>query len=141
MDPLYHPGELAVQAAAGVTEQARRVGKSIRETIPPAARDFLAAQQMIVLGSLVEEQVWTTALTGPPGFVRAAGDRLITVATAPATGDPLAAGLQAGNEVGLLAIDPATRRRMRLNGIVRVRSAAGLTVEAIQVYANCPKYI
>jgi predicted pyridoxine 5'-phosphate oxidase superfamily flavin-nucleotide-binding protein len=42
--------------------------------------------------------------------------------------------------MGLLAIEPATRRRMRLNGDAEAVEG-GLLLHARQVYANCPKYI
>src|SRR5690606_15521916 len=54
--------------------------------------------------------------------------------------DPLAVVLAEPASVGMLAIEPATRRRSRLNG----RSTpmpAGLHVQLDQVFANCPKYI
>jgi hypothetical protein len=61
-------------------------------------------------------------------------------------GDPLAetlAGAGGGEvAVGLLVLDAATRRRLRLNGRARVLPrGAGLAVRVEQVYANCPKYI
>ena len=43
MASVYHAGELSVQARAGVREMADRIGKSIRSTIPLAARSFCAA--------------------------------------------------------------------------------------------------
>jgi predicted pyridoxine 5'-phosphate oxidase superfamily flavin-nucleotide-binding protein len=46
----YHEGELAVQARAGVQESARRVGNSIRPSIPLAAQEFLSGQPMVVVG-------------------------------------------------------------------------------------------
>ncbi|MGW1926446.1 family 1 glycosylhydrolase, partial [Streptomyces massasporeus] len=45
-----------------------------------------------------------------------------------------------GTPVGTLALDPRTRRRMRLNGTARP-SARGFTIEAEQVFSNCPKYL
>jgi len=56
-------------------------------------------------------------------------------------GDLLADHLQAHDAVGLLLIDLATRRRMRLNGLARVQPDGTLLVQVQQVYANCPKYI
>ncbi|GLW96226.1 pyridoxamine 5'-phosphate oxidase family protein [Microtetraspora sp. NBRC 16547] len=45
-----------------------------------------------------------------------------------------------GHDIGLLAIEPRTRRRMRINGRAR-REGDGLVVTTEQVYANCPKYL
>src|SRR5262249_14199076 len=45
-----------------------------------------------------------------------------------------------GTPVGTIALDPRTRRRMRLNGRLRP-TARGFAVTADQVFSNCPKYI
>ncbi|MFI8236039.1 pyridoxamine 5'-phosphate oxidase family protein [Streptomyces sp. NPDC085866] len=55
--------------------------------------------------------------------------------------DPLATALHMpGAAIGTIALDPRTRRRMRLNGRLRP-TARGFAVEADQVFSNCPKYI
>lgn len=141
MDSPYHPGELAVQAAAGVSQQAKRIGNSIRATIPPPAREFLMTQPMLVLAGLASDRVWATILTGDPNFARALDDRRVGIDATPAPGDPLANALQPGDPVGLLAIDLWARRRMRLNGSVHARGDSSFEVEVTQIYANCPKYI
>lgn len=42
--------------------------------------------------------------------------------------------------MGTIALDPRTRRRMRLNGRARP-TPRGLAIEADQVFSNCPKYL
>ncbi|GHI07676.1 pyridoxamine 5-phosphate oxidase [Streptomyces cellostaticus] len=55
--------------------------------------------------------------------------------------DPLATALKSpGTHIGTIALDPRTRRRMRLNGRLRP-TRRGFAVEADQVFSNCPKYI
>ncbi|WP_067174981.1 pyridoxamine 5'-phosphate oxidase family protein [Microtetraspora niveoalba] len=49
-------------------------------------------------------------------------------------------GQGGGHDIGMLAIEPRTRRRMRINGRAR-REGNGLLVTTEQVYANCPKYL
>ena len=44
-------------------------------------------------------------------------------------------------ESGWCFLDPATRRRMRFNGVAHADGPDTLRVEAHQVYSNCPKYI
>ncbi|RYF43281.1 MAG: flavin-nucleotide-binding protein, partial [Comamonadaceae bacterium] len=46
-----------------------------------------------------------------------------------------------GAPVGLLGIEPHTRRRNRMNGVVTERGAAGFSVAVSQSFGNCPKYI
>jgi len=147
----YHAGELAVQARAGVQESARRIGNGIRSSIPAAAQEFLRGQPMLVVASLdADGQVWASLITGPPGFIRALDERTVLIEAGPAEGDPLGDNLRTGAQIGLLAIEPATRRRMRLNGVAEVVPAGtdgstgarpALRVRAQQVYSNCPKYI
>ncbi|MFE0704695.1 pyridoxamine 5'-phosphate oxidase family protein [Streptomyces sp. NPDC058872] len=135
MNTAYHPGSLAVQERVGVRDLADRIGRSLTPGIRPVAAAFLEAQPMLVLGAAdAEGRVWSRLLTGPPGFVRAVGPHAVSVAAA------LPAGLPEGAPVGTLALDPRTRRRMRLNGTART-SSRGFTVEAEQVFSNCPKYL
>ncbi|QGZ48944.1 pyridoxamine 5'-phosphate oxidase family protein [Streptomyces sp. QHH-9511] len=136
MDP-YNPGSLTVQERAGVRHLAARIAPSITPGIRPVAAAFLELQPMLVLGAAdADGHVWSTLLTGAPGFVRVTGPHTVSVAAplpAPAAGT-------AGTPVGTIALDPRTRRRMRLNGIARP-SARGFTIEAEQVFSNCPKYL
>ncbi|MFC7645155.1 pyridoxamine 5'-phosphate oxidase family protein [Streptosporangium lutulentum] len=109
---------------------------------PPAAAEFLTRQRMLVIGASGRDgRLWATALTGAAGFTRATGERTIVIDALPGEHDPLA-GLaeNAEAEIGMLAIEPRTRRRMRVNGRA-VRDGARLVVHTEQTYANCPKYI
>ncbi|MFI5168838.1 MAG: pyridoxamine 5'-phosphate oxidase family protein [Vicinamibacterales bacterium] len=53
---------------------------------------------------------------------------------------PLTANLRERPELGLLVIDPRTRRRLRFNGR-GLLSPDGVFLLADEVYGNCPKYI
>ncbi len=141
MSSRFHPGELAVQERAGVRSEAARIGKSLRSTIPPAATEFLRERNFIVLGSRdAKGRVWASLLTGPPGFLTAPGERTLRIAAQPSTGDPLAENLLTNAQVGTLAMDLATRRRMRLNGEARA-TPEGIEIRAQEVMSLCPKYI
>lgn len=78
------------------------------------------------------------AHAGDTGFVTAVGTRTILVNAVP--GAPLAGLFDAEHDIGMLAIEPWTRRRMRVNGRAR-RDGDHLVVRTEQVYANCPKYL
>jgi predicted pyridoxine 5'-phosphate oxidase superfamily flavin-nucleotide-binding protein len=110
-------------------------------TIPPVAAEFLRQQRLVVLAAADETgAAWAGALTGPPGFTTAPDDRLVIVDRLPDTGDPLADLFGTERQVGMIAIEPATRKRMRINGRAR-RQGNQLLVRTEQVYSNCPKYI
>lgn len=125
-------------------EVADHVGRSVGQGIRPVAAAFLELQPMLVLGAAdpVGGAVWASLLTGEPGFVRATGVRQISVTGGGLReGDPLARALATpGTSVGTIALDPRTRRRMRLNGRARP-TPRGFAVEADQVFSNCPKYL
>ena len=138
----FHPGELEVQRRAGVRDEAEKVGGSIGGRIPPQFVPILAGFRFVVAASIDNGgRVWASLLTGPPGFLRVVGERRVHLDAGPAAGDPLAANLAARAEMGLLAIDPATRRRMRINGRGALDPDGGMTLDVGQVYGNCRKYI
>ncbi len=138
----FHDGELSVQAQAGVQEQAHRIGQSIKATMPIAAQAFLREQPLALVGARdARGQVWASLLTGAAGFMEPRDERTVHIRATPAPGDPLWDTLRVGAAVGLLAIDLASRRRMRVNGMAALEPDGGFVVHAQQVYANCPKYI
>ncbi|MBV2152783.1 pyridoxamine 5'-phosphate oxidase family protein [Kitasatospora sp. SUK 42] len=138
----YHPGERAAQARAGRTERADHAGRSIRSTVPAVAARFLTERRMLVVGAADQDgQVWATQLSGPAGFLQAPDERTLAVAARPAGADPLAGALARPARVGTIALDPAGRRRMRLNGHSAPDGRGGLRIHAQEVVANCPKYI
>ena len=143
---VYHAGELAVQQRLGQSEIAARLSRMVRKEIPDAAAEFLADQPMVVLAAADGAgRIWTSLVTGPPGFMHV--DHLsdereqIAVDALPVTGDPLHEVLTGQPQrVGMIAVQPQTRRRMRVNGLA-VPTGAGLLIQPDQVYSNCPKYI
>jgi hypothetical protein len=138
----YHPGELAVQERAGVRNGATRIGAIVADALAPALAHFLARRYTLYLGSLdAGGRPWASELVGPPGFVTAVGPRTLRIDAAPAPGDPLLENLRANPQVGILAIDLATRRRCRVNGLATVGPDGVVLVDVAQAYGNCPKYI
>ncbi|MEY9843292.1 putative pyridoxine 5'-phosphate oxidase superfamily flavin-nucleotide-binding protein [Streptacidiphilus sp. BW17] len=141
----YHPGERTAQALSGETERAEHLGRSIRDTIPPVAAEFLAQRQLFVVGAEDRSgRMWATVLAGEPGFLAVPDERTVTVAAGPHPEDPLLAVLDGSagpTQVGTIALEPATRRRMRVNGLLDGRTSDGWVLRAEQVFSNCPKYI
>lgn len=140
---LYHAGSRTLQDRLGVRDLADHVGRSVGEGVRSVAAAFLELQPQLVLGAAdpVTGEVWASVITGTPGFVRATGPRQISVAGGPPPTDPLATAFATpGTPVGTIALDPRTRRRMRLGGRLRP-TPHGFAVEADRVFANCPKYL
>lgn len=142
MKSPYHSGELEVQARAGVLEMAGRIGKGIHSSIPPLAEDFLRDQSMAVLATIDRDaRVWASLVTGNPGFIQIIDERTVWIDVPLASGDLLLENIKEKGEAGMIAIDFATRRRMRLNGQAEAPLDGGILLRANQVYSNCPKYI
>jgi predicted pyridoxine 5'-phosphate oxidase superfamily flavin-nucleotide-binding protein len=135
-----HEGEHRVQQRANV-DRGDWGTASVSAEIPAVAADFLRQQRMIFIGAVdAEGAVWATMLAGPPGFAEPLDQRTIVVNDLPGPEDPLRDVVARDTEVGMLAMEPRTRRRMRVNG--RSHHDDGrLVVHTGQVYANCPKYI
>jgi len=139
----YHAGSRAVQARAGVLDQADRNARGIGREVPEIVAEFLADQPLVVVGGAdAAGRVWCSLLAGPPGFARAADGGTVEIDARFPAGDPLAGLAQAGADpVGLLAIEPDTRQRVRINGVARRTADGTLRVATDEVFGNCPKYI
>jgi len=141
MTSNYHAGELAVQARAGVQAQADRLAKGISSIIQPAAQDFLCSQRLAIASTVgTDAQVWASLLTGEPGFVQAIAEQTVRINATLVPGDPLSENLLLQSDIGILVIDLATRRRLRLNGKAEVQPDGCIYVHTKQAYFNCPKY-
>ncbi|HZR80093.1 MAG TPA: pyridoxamine 5'-phosphate oxidase family protein [Candidatus Binatia bacterium] len=138
----FHEGELAVQRRAGVAAMAAKVGAGIHDVLPPPAAAFLAARRFAVVGATDEGgRVWASPVVGEEGFLHVPEERTLEVRAAPPATDPLYAALRGEARVGLIAIDFAARRRVRVNGTAVPLAGDGFAIHVEQAYANCPKYI
>ena len=143
MSNWFHDGELEIQTRVGVRAIAERVAESIDDRIPPAVVPFLTAQRFVLLGAERDDGVVVaTALAGEPGFLRPSDDEAhLQILERPLANDPLDPSLTPGRAVGMQAIEPRSRRRMRLNGRIASRDDSTVDIELLEVYQNCPKYI
>jgi predicted pyridoxine 5'-phosphate oxidase superfamily flavin-nucleotide-binding protein len=139
----FHPGEQALQARVGVRDRVERFGRRfIRDYMSDQHRAFFAELPFVVVGGLdLRNRPRASVLTGAPGFMSSADPRTLRVDALPADRDPIGAGLFAGAAVGVLGIQPETRRRNRLNGTVVGRDRCGFFVRVQQSFGNCPQYI
>jgi predicted pyridoxine 5'-phosphate oxidase superfamily flavin-nucleotide-binding protein len=137
----FHEGELAMQRRAGVTAEAARLAGMLAEPdLDGGGQRFLAARSFAVItGADSAGRLWTAPLIGQPGFLEGRG-RTLDIRSSPRAGDPLY-GLAPGQPVGMLAIEFATRRRMRINGTLVASVPGRMTVAVDQAFGNCPQYI
>lgn len=139
----FHAGEQALQARAGVRERLATIGAAvIRDHMPQAHRELFGKLPTLLLAVQDDQgRPWATMLHGAPGFVASPDAGTLRVAARPAADDPVAPWLVDGAAVGLLGLEPHTRRRNRANGRLRGLHAGGFDVQVLQSFGNCPKYI
>ncbi|MFJ2994186.1 pyridoxamine 5'-phosphate oxidase family protein [Pandoraea sp. NPDC087047] len=143
----FHTGEMAVQTLAGSREAMAEVGaRVIRLAMPDQHRQFFAQLPFLVMGALdAHGQPWATLLSGTPGFARSPDPTLLRVNALPPSTDPLHGAVTTGASIGLLGLEPSTRRRNRVNGTVGEVDAQGdsqgFTLHVVQSFGNCPQYI
>ena len=132
----FHHGELEVQRRAGVgTEAARLSGMLAPAWLDGGVARFLAQREFAALTARDRDgRLWISPLLGPAGFLDGHGTTL-DVHALPDIDPP------AGQPVGLIAVELAIRRRLRVNGTLTTVGVGGLSIEADQAYGNCPSYI
>jgi predicted pyridoxine 5'-phosphate oxidase superfamily flavin-nucleotide-binding protein len=139
----FHAGERALQALAGSREQMEAIGpRVVRDFLPEQHRAFFSQLPFVVVGSLdAGLQPWASVLAAPAGFMHSPDAMHLRIDALPAASDPLAGQLREGAALGLLGIQPHTRRRNRMNGTVESLDASGFSVAVQQSFGNCPRYI
>ncbi|MDB5813829.1 MAG: hypothetical protein JWN23_946 [Rhodocyclales bacterium] len=143
MPSAFHAGERAMQQAVGVAERMAQVGEQVmRDHMPLQHREFFTQLPFVVVGSVdATGQPTASILAAPPGFVSSPDERSLHIAAQAQSADPLAANLHVGASLGVLGIEPHTRRRNRANGVVTALDDDGVTLGIQQSFGNCPKYI
>jgi uncharacterized protein len=141
-DVGFHAGELAVQRRAGTLEEAARLSPMLgRAELRAGIAAFLAGRTFAVITARdAGGRLWTSPLSGPAGFLEAVAPTTLAVRARLPEADPLH-GLPAGQQVGLVIVEFAARRRVRVNGTLAAAGSDGLVIEVEQAYGNCPQYI
>jgi uncharacterized protein len=135
---LFHPGERAAQASAGVDSR----NPAIRDWMPDQHRAFFGLLPFLPVATAgADGAPVATILTGLPGFIASQDPNTLHIAAQPDRQDPIARFLRPGAPIGMLGIDLATRRRNRANGTVHSVGPDGLTIQVTQSFGNCPQYI
>lgn len=143
MNEVFHEGERHAQDLVGVRDKLASLGpRLIRDQLTEQHRQFFAQLPFLVVGAVdAAGQPWAGALANPPGFVESPDTCTLQVRARFCLVGPLHRCLMLGAPVGLLGIEPHTRRRNRANGIVEGVFDEGFSVRIRQSFGNCPKYI
>ena len=135
----WHEGELAVQRRAGVANP-ERLRTGVRDELPPHFMAFLAAQRFAVVATVdALGTLWCAMVPGWPGFAVARSPRQVTV-DASAFEEAVLQQLRVDPRIGVLAFDPFTRRRIRVNGVASVEPGT-VVIDVAETFGNCQQYI
>lgn len=140
----WHEGELALQRSVGAVDMMASVGQRqlARTWMPDQHREFYAQLPFVVLGAVDRQgDVWATLRAGQPGFMNSPDPQTLHINLEPEPNDPAQEGMGEGDAIGMLGIELHTRRRNRMNGVVRRQLEPGLEISVSQAYGNCPRYI
>ncbi|WP_341527610.1 pyridoxamine 5'-phosphate oxidase family protein [Nostoc sp. UHCC 0302] len=139
---VFHTGEIAVQTQVGVKEEAQSLSSVISNIIKPSAEEFLSNQQFAIASTIdANGNIWASLLTGHRGFIRVLNEQSVQIETTLIATDPLNQNLQHHDYIGLLIIDLAQRKRLRLNGRALNKPPEKIKIQIQQTFFNCPKYI
>ncbi|MEL7979730.1 pyridoxamine 5'-phosphate oxidase family protein [Vreelandella titanicae] len=138
----WHEGELALQRVVGVEKQMAEVGRKVmRPFLTPQLQHFFPQLPFVAAAAVDHDGwPWVTLLEGAPGFVHAPDESRLDLTLMPPADDPVTPLLTSGANLGLLGIELPTRRRNRVNGVLR-GSAGQWQLEVVHAFGNCPQYI
>lgn len=155
MPSMFHDGSRSLQDRFDTRRLADRIDQLLKhETIAPHDAEFITSRDMFFLATADERGRPNVSYKGgAPGFVRVLDERNIAFPLYDGNGMYLTAGnVLASSEVGLLFIDFASPRRLRLNGSAAVDADDPLLadyheaqlmvrIEVREIYVNCPRYV
>ncbi|MDU0311389.1 pyridoxamine 5'-phosphate oxidase family protein [Rhizobium sp. 10PS4] len=139
----WHAGELAMQRSVGVAERMDGPGRNfVRKAMPEQHRAFFPMLPFVVLGAVdAKGDIWATVRAERPGFMVSPEPEILDVHLPRDAADPADAGMEDGDAIAMLGIQLETRRRNRLNGVIRRTDAGAFQVRVGQSFGNCPQYI
>ena len=142
-ESVFHEGELRVQSRAGVQEQIAPIGAmNIRSEMPEQHRTFFSQLPFVVLGGVDGQgRPWATLCVGEPGFLSSPDASTLLIHAKPALLEELGICFDSDAHIGLLGIELGTRRRNRVNGLIKQVCDYHYTLSVQQSFGNCPQYI
>ena len=142
IDP-FHEGERRVQERVGEVQEADRNGPMIGSHIPAGAIPFLHQQSLLVLAVLNKGAMWCLPVVGKAGWMSATRDSIYLdlEQTIGSVDERILSAAEERQLVGGVALDFATRRRLRVNGRLELASDKLMVLTVAEAYPNCPKYI
>ena len=155
MSDAYHEKMRALQRRFGTEALADRLAQhNRRAAFTPEDRAFIAALPYFFLAtSDADGKCDCSHKGGAPGYVQVIGDSALSFPTLDGNGMYRSLGnILANPNVGLLFVDMAQPRRLRVNGCAKVvfddprqqkipGAEAMIHVQDVAIFSNCPRYI
>ena len=155
MTELYHEGNRRLQDRFDTRRLADRIEERLdRDTFDADDRAFIESRDMFFLATADAHGMPQCSYKGgEPGFVRIVDERTLVFPNYDGNGTYLSMGnLLLNPQLGLLFIDFASPKRMRVNGIASIAEDDPLLetyseaqfmvrVRATHVMPNCPRYV
>lgn len=139
---MYHEGEREAQRRAGTADLAEDMAPNVQAAFTPGIGRFLSERTYAFLAAEDHDgSPWVTLVEAERGLLSCIAERHLEMRPAPRADDPVLRALLSPGRVALLAIDLATRRRLRVNGHSEPNGDDTLHVTPSEVFGNCPKYI
>jgi predicted pyridoxine 5'-phosphate oxidase superfamily flavin-nucleotide-binding protein len=144
METTYHAGEISIQEKLGEKAIADRNGRAVTDKIIPGAINFIEKQHFFIASTKDKSgRITVSVLAGENGFLKVKGPSTLEISRNLLYSNPFDAfwsNIDLHQKVGLLFIEPSSRRRFRINGALSV-TPEKVVVNIEQAYPNCPKYI
>ena len=139
----WHEGERALQREAGLPDSfAVCAAAAVSDYLLQQHRLFFSFLPFVIVGAVDPEGApWATIQAGAPGFLSTPDPFTLQVDVRREPADPADRGMEDGDAVGLLGIEMPTRRRSRLNGVVRRDRSESYAVTVKQSFGNCQRFI
>ena len=141
----YHKGERQAQELAKETRQAEFNGQAISNSIIEGALKFISEQEYVVVSiEDSDKNIWISVLSGDRGFITAPNPKtvLIEINKVDINQDEVFwKTIEKNKKVGMLIIELASRRRIRINGTISKLDNEYLELKVTEAYPNCMKYI
>ena len=136
----FQRGELAVQERAGVLAKAEVDSRFIRNFMPDRHQEFFPQLPFLLIGGVDElGHPWASILEGNLGFISSPDPKSQRIDSNYLFGTPFT--LEPQKPIGILWIELPTRSRNRLNRIISNYDPSEFSVEVIQSFGNCHKFI
>lgn len=144
MNEVFHQGECRIQQVTGEEVMASLNGRMIADTIMRGAFRYISNQPMVIISSVdAQRSIWASVLVGEVGFIQVPDETTITLNLSmlrSVKDDIFFRNIAWHSPIGMLFMEPATRKRFRVNGQANLVGNL-ITVSVKEAYPNCPKYI